>query len=317
MLCPWYCDLKEGQTGVCKVRKNTDGKLETLVYNKIAALGIDPIEKKPLYHYFPAKNILSVGNIGCNLHCTFCQNHNISQCRADEFIGFVRINSQQLLEKAKEVRNNIGIAFTYNEPFMFYEFMLDTAKLVHDAGLKNVVVSNGYINQKPLKSILPFIDAFNIDLKAFDERFYRQQTQGKLDPVLKAIKTISLSNAHLEITNLVIPGLNDDETRFENMVKWIAAETGPETPLHLSRYFPQYKLDIPATPVNRLEQMYYLAKNHLQYVYVGNVNAGALEDTRCPDCGKVLIQRNRYRVMADPDFDGNCPRCNRKIAIVL
>ncbi len=317
LLCPWYCDLREGGIGACNVRKNTAGILETLVYNKVAAWGIDPIEKKPLYHFFPGKNILSVGNVGCNLHCTFCQNHNISQCRADEFEGFAELTSTGLLEKAKAIRNNIGVAFTYNEPFTFYEFMFDAAILLHEAGLKNVVVSNGYVNQEPLKTILPFIDAFNIDLKAFDDGFYRHQTRGKLEPVLKAITTIARSNAHLELTNLVIPGLNDDESQFEDMVKWIAAEAGPETPLHLSRYFPQYKLDIPATPVNKLERMYNIAKKHLQYIYVGNVNAGALDDTRCPICGKLIVQRNRYRIMSNPGFDGNCPQCGHKIPIVL
>ncbi len=168
-LCPWNCVLKPGQTGVCKVRSNENGKLFTHVYDQVAALGIDPIEKKPLYHFYPGKNILSIGEVGCNLHCTFCQNHRISQCFASEFTGFHEISSKQIVNEALKTHHNIGIAYTYNEPFTFYEFMLNTARLARENGLKNVVVSNGYINPEPLQEILPFIDAFNIDLKAFSE----------------------------------------------------------------------------------------------------------------------------------------------------
>ncbi len=316
-LCPWYCHLQQGQTGVCKVRKNTAGKLESLVYNKVAALGLDPIEKKPFFHYFPGKNILSIGNVGCNLHCTFCQNHNISQCRADKFRRYLELTSRELLEKAKKIRNNIGVAFTYNEPFTFYEFMLDTAKLIHEAGLKNVVVSNGYINPEPLKHILPLIDAFNIDLKAFDNTFYLQQTKGKLQPVLEAIKTVAKSKAHLEITNLIIPGLNDDARQFESMVKWIAGETGQETPLHLSRYFPQYKLMAAATPPETLERLYQLAKKHLHFVYIGNLNTGSYSGTYCPECGKLLVNRNLHTVKTEAGFKGNCTSCGNKISIIF
>lgn len=317
LLCPWVCDLKAGQIGVCKVRRNNEGVLESLVYNKLAAFGIDPIEKKPLYHFYPGKIILSVGIIGCNLHCTFCQNHNISQCRADTFNGFVPMTAGQLLENTREFGNNIGIAYTYNEPFTFYEFMLETAQLMHSNGLKNVVVSNGYVNPEPLKQILPLIDAFNIDLKAFGNEFYQHQTKGKLEPVLESIKTVAKSKAHLEITNLVIPGLNDDAGQFESMVKWIAGETGNETPLHLSRYFPQYKLDIPATPPETLERLYQLAKQHLRYVYIGNLNAGRYSDTFCPECGKLQVKRNLYTVKTVPGFQGNCTSCGNKIPIVL
>lgn len=317
LLCPWFCDLQPGQIGVCKVRKNNGGILESLVYNKLAAFGIDPIEKKPLYHFYPGKNILSVGNIGCNLQCTFCQNHNISQCGADTFRGFVSQTIDQLLENTREISNNIGIAYTYNEPFMFYEYMFDTAQLMHSNGLKNVVVSNGYVNPEPLKQILPLIDAFNIDLKSFNNKFYKQHTKGKLKPVLEAIATIAKSKAHLEITNLVIPGLNNDGGQFENMVKWIAGETGSETPLHLSRYFPQYKMDIPATPPETLERLYQLAKKYLRYVYIGNMNAGNYSHTFCPECGKLLINRSLYTVKTDPGFHGNCTSCGYKIPVIL
>jgi pyruvate formate lyase activating enzyme len=189
-----------------------------------------------------------------------------------EFTEFHEITSEQLVAKALRKYLNIGIAYTYNEPFTFYEFMFETAKLAQKKGLKNVVVSNGYINPEPLKKILPFIDAFNIDLKAFSEEFYHKQTKGKLEPVLEVLKIIAKSKAHLEITNLVIPELNDNEAEFENMVKWIATELGNEIPLHLSRYFPQYEMNLPATLNIKSGKLYELAKNHLQYVYLGNVN---------------------------------------------
>lgn len=310
-LCPWNCELMPQQTGICKVRTNEDGKLYTSVYNRVAALGTDPIEKKPLYHFYPGKNILSIGEVGCNLQCSFCQNHNISQCYASDFKGFQNISSKKIVNEALKTWNNIGIAYTYNEPFTFYEFLFDTAKLAHKNGLKNVVVSNGYINIKPLTALLPFIDAFNIDLKAFSETFYQKHTKGKLAPVLQTIKTISKSNSHLEITNLVIPDLNDDELLFTKMVKWIAAETGENTPLHLSRYFPQHKMQHPPTPIKKLETLYEIAKNHLQYVYLGNVSDIKRSSTFCINCGELLIERNRYQTKSNMlSATGKCKKCD-------
>lgn len=313
-LCPWFCILSAGQTGNCKVRVNKNGVLATKVYNKVAALGIDPIEKKPLYHFHPGKNILSIGEVGCNLHCNFCQNHNISQCYPNNFIGFQNINSENIVGAALKTPNNIGIAYTYNEPFTFYEFMIDIAKLVHENGLKNVVVSNGYVNSKPLKNILPFIDAFNIDLKAFSNEFYRKQTKGKLQPVLETIKTIVENKTHLEITNLVIPELNDNEKKFEKMVKWIAAEMGKEIPLHISRYFPQNELFISETPVKTLNLFYKIAKEYLNHVYLGNVNDEKRSSTFCPNCEELLIERNRYKTQIyHLDIKGNCKKCQTKV----
>lgn len=315
-LCPWNCILKPGQTGNCKVRSNEKGILITHVYNKIAAFGIDPIEKKPLYHFHPGKNILSIGEVGCNLHCKFCQNYHISQCFANEFNGFQKITSVQLVAKAQETRDNIGIAYTYNEPFTFYEFMFETAQIAQEKGLKNVVVSNGYINQEPLKKLLPLIDAFNIDLKAFTKEFYRKQTKGKLEPVLEVLKIIAKSQVHLEITNLVITDINDDEIIFEKMVKWIASELGKEVPLHLSRYFPQHKLNLPATAIQKLETLYKLAKTHLQHVYLGNVNDELRSSTFCPGCGEKLIIRNRYNsLIQNLNKESCCNHCGTPVNI--
>lgn len=317
-LCPWNCVLKSGQTGVCKVRTNQNGLLYTQVYNKIAAFGIDPIEKKPLYHFHPGKNILSIGEVGCNLQCTFCQNHRISQCYAENFKGFKKISSKEIIAEAQKTYHNIGIAYTYNEPFTFYEFMLDTARLARQKELKNVVVSNGYINPEPLKVLLPFIDAFNIDLKAFTPDFYQKQTKGKLQPVLETLKIIAKSNAHLEITNLVIPELNDDESLFAEMVMWIADELGNEVPLHLSRYFPQYKMDFPATPVSKLERLYDLAKQCLQHVYLGNVSDTKRSSTYCNNCGNILISRTHYQIIK-PGMDetGRCINCKTPANVII
>lgn len=317
-LCPWFCELNSGQTGNCKVRINEDGKLISGVYNKVAALGIDPIEKKPLYHFYPGKNILSIGEVGCNLHCNFCQNHRISQCYSSNFKGFQNITSKQIVDEALKTFQNIGIAYTYNEPFTFYEFMLDTAKLAQLSGLKNVVVSNGYINPEPLKSALPYLDACNIDLKAFTNQFYAKHTKGKLDPVLQTLKIISKSKVHLEISNLVIPGLNDDEKQFESMVKWIALELGNQIPLHLSRYFPQHELNIQPTPIKKLELFYEIAKIHLQHVYLGNVSDEERSSTFCPGCGTMVIRRNRYQTKKENlNEKGHCTKCHIKCNISI
>jgi pyruvate formate lyase activating enzyme len=316
-LCPWFCVLKPGQTGNCNVRRNENGVLVTHVFNKVAAFGIDPIEKKPLYHFIPGSQILSVGSVGCNLHCSFCQNHHISQCYVEDFGNFREITAESLTETAKGIKGNIGIAYTYNEPFTFFEFMSETAKLARAKGLKNVVVSNGYINPEPLKKLLPFIDALNIDLKAFDDDFYRKQTKGKLAPVLETLKIISTSKAHLEITNLVIPGLNDNLSEFENMVKWIAGELGNKIPLHLSRYFPQYKLTEAPTPSKTLEDFHRIASKYLLYVYLGNVSNEKYSSTYCPNCGRIVVSRNNYlTIAAGVNSDKTCKYCCALINLV-
>ena len=317
-LCPWNCVLRPGQIGNCKVRENNNGQLVTSVYNKVAALGVDPVEKKPLYHFYPGRNILSIGEVGCNLHCTFCQNHRISQCYSNEFSGFYEITPEQIVKEALKTYNNVGIAYTYNEPFTFYEFMLDTTKIAQQNGLKNVVVSNGYINPEPLKETLPLIDAFNIDLKAYNNEFYQKHTKGKLEPVLQTLKTIAQSPAHLEITNLVIPGLNDSEDEFEKMVVWIATELGTEVPLHISRYFPQHKMHISPTPLKKMEQFYAIGKTHLQHVYLGNVSDDERSATYCPSCKELLISRKRYKTNTEKiSGEGRCKYCNAPINIIL
>ena len=265
-LCPNNCLISDCKKGACGVRINKDGTLYSEVYGKTTSTALDPIEKKPLYHYHPGEYILSLGTKGCNFHCDFCQNWHISQ---ELDAPTQDITPLQVVERAKEL-NSFGIAYTYNEPFIWYEFVLDIAKLAKKNGLANVLVTNGYVNMDPLEGMLPFIDAMNIDLKSFDENFYIKICRGRLKPVLDVIKR-SARSCHIELTNLIIPTLNDSESVIRKMVDWIYENLGPETPLHISRYFPCYKMNLPPTPVETLKKAKELAKEKLKYVYVGNV----------------------------------------------
>ncbi len=258
--------IAEASRGSCGVRINRGGILYTEVYNQTTSIAIDPIEKKPLYRYHPGEFILSLGTKGCNLHCLFCQNWHISQ----EIDTPTReITSEQIIERAKS-SGSFGIAYTYNEPFIWYEFVLETAKLAKKNNLENVLVTNGYVNMEPLEEMLPFIDAMNIDLKSFNEDFYIKICKGRLKPVLEVIKR-SARACHIELTNLIIPTLNDSEDELRKMVDWIYDNLGPDVPLHFSRYFPCYKMTLPPTPVETLKMAERIAKTKLKYVYLGNV----------------------------------------------
>jgi len=317
-LCPKFCRINPGDTGNCMVRENQNGKLYTHVYDKISAINIDPVEKKPLFHFYPGKQILSIGGIGCNFHCSFCQNYSISQCLPSDYSLLKDMTVQEIAGQAARIKNNIGIAYTYNEPFTFYEFMADLSREAKKFGLKNVVVSNGFINEDPLKKILPFIDAFNIDLKSFSDRFYMKYSKGKLLPVLKTIKTIAESNAHLEITFLIIPGLNDDPREFEDMLSWISGNLGKNVPLHLSRYFPQYKLTTEATPEETMVRFYRMAREKINYVFLGNVHTPDKANTYCPFCGYEVISRDRYLVNTKGLSDScTCLNCGAKLPGII
>lgn len=308
-LCPHFCKIKPGNRGVCGVRYNENGTLKAAGYGKVSALHLDPIEKKPLYHYFPGRNILSAGSIGCNLDCAYCQNHDISQADAGTFQVARTFSPADLVDEALRQPENIGIAYTYNEPVVWFEFMLDTAIAAHKAGLKNVMVTNGFINEAPLKELLPFMDAFSVDLKGFTESFYREISAGALAPVLKGLKQIRQAGRHLEIVNLVVPRLNDDETEFEAMLQWIAGELGENTVLHLSRYFPRYRLGVEPTPLYTLDKLAEIAREKLKFVYVGNVPS-EYSDTYCPECNNLLIARKGYAVSCPGLSDtGNCKSC--------
>jgi len=314
VLCPHNCIIKSGKVGICGVRRNSGNEIVTDVYNKISAMHNDPIEKKPLYHFFPGKNILSVGSIGCNLKCKFCQNWEISQTSCNEYNYLKSITVSDIIAEAKNDPNNAGIAYTYNEPTVWLEFMFDIAKEAKQSNLKNVMVTNGFINKEPLAELLTIIDAFSVDLKAFKESFYKAQTFSSLKPVKQAITTIAKSEKFIEITNLIIPGLNDKTQDFTELIKWIKNECGINTVLHISRFFPNYKMNISPTPEKTLLNFYNIAKNELNYVYLGNTNSKVGHDTFCPNCGRKVIKRMRYDTIVDGlDNAGNCLNCNFNI----
>jgi pyruvate formate lyase activating enzyme len=316
-LCPHRCVISPGHRGICGVRENRDGRMATLNYRLLSSVTVDPIEKKPLYHFFPGSRILSIGSFGCNLQCKFCQNHEISQVPAGSTLRGNKMEPAAIVTQAAKTPQNIGVAYTYNEPVISYETVLETARLVQRKGLKNVMVTNGYINPNPLDELLPFIDAFNVDLKANDEHFYHRYTASRLAPVKETLVSVRRAGKHLEITNLVIPGLNDDEAHFLDMVQWIAMELGKETPLHLSRYFPRHHFTIPPTPEKTLLRLFEIARYHLDYVYVGNLYTPFGQDTRCPSCHAVLIARAGYNVeVRGLRSEGTCKGCNAKVAVV-
>ncbi len=271
LLCPHKCTIYPDKRGICNVRINKNGELFSEVYEKVSSYNFDPIEKKPLAHFHPGSTIFSFGSVGCNLKCRFCQNSDISQKGLDAFPDILDYKIDSLIRIAKNDVRNIGIAYTYNEPFIWYEFLYDMAVRAKEEGLLNVVVSNGFVNPEPLKKILPIIDAFNIDLKAFTNKFYKEMSAGSVEPVKETLKIIAASGKYMEITNLVIPTQNDSDSDFEEMVKWIANELGEETVLHVTRYFPRYKLDIHATPAHILFRLKDIASKYLKHVYVGNV----------------------------------------------
>jgi pyruvate formate lyase activating enzyme len=264
-LCPYNCIISDGMRGACGVRMNKAGTLYTEVYNRTTGIALDPIEKKPLYHYHPGEHILSLGTKGCNLHCQFCQNWHIAQ---EIDAPTQEITPEQVIEHAKGVKS-FGIAYTYNEPFIWYEFVLDTARLARKNGIENVLITNGYVNMEPLEGILPYVNAMNIDLKSFDNDFYVKVCKGSLHPVLEVIKR-SHKSCHIELTTLIIPTLNDSPEMIGKMVDWIYENLGSEVPLHFSRYFPCYKMNLPPTPIETLQAAEKIAKTKLKYVYLGN-----------------------------------------------
>lgn len=316
LLCPHHCTIKKDAAGICGVRRNNNGILISENYALLSAINFDPIEKKPLYHFFPGSVILSLGSIGCNMRCKCCQNWQISQAGISEFNYGKSYPPEEILRLAKSKAGNIGVAYTYNEPTVWYEYMLDTARLVHEAGMKNCMVTNGYISEEPLNELMEYMDAFNIDLKAFNDHFYKTQTGASLEPVKETLQLLAKNNKHLEITNLVIPTLNDDEKEFTGMVEWIAKELGEKTVLHLSRYHPMYKLDIRATGSDLLEKFYNLATERLSHVFVGNISIKNYQDTKCPNCGKTVIRRTGYFIENDGIIkSGNCRYCGEPIAV--
>lgn len=311
VLCPNRCKIHPGEKGQCNVRSNIDGKLYSLNYGLTTSGAQDPIEKKPLFHFLPGSCAYSFGTIGCNLFCQFCQNWHISRAVPDSY----RYNLKKLTPQdgAKEASRSgcASVAYTYNEPMVWYEWVLDTAQEVKRVGLKNILVTNGYIEKEPLEELLPFIDAANIDFKG-DKAFYKELCKvTHQEAVLETCKIMKEKKIHLEITNLIIPTKNDSEMQLQDLIDFILNELGPEVPLHFSRYFPNYKLDLPPTPVETLIKARDMAlKAGLYYVYLGNVRDESFSDTFCKNCGTQLIQRRGYFTnINNLTNDASCKSC--------
>ncbi len=313
-LCPRGCVIPEGARGFCGVRTNIGGELFTIGYNDPVAVHIDPIEKKPFFHVLPGTGALSIAVAGCNMRCIFCQNWTISQSRPDETMNYY-LTPHQVVALAKKYHTP-SVVFTYTEPTVFYEYMLDIAKQAKKEGLFVGMHTCGYINPEPLKGLLRYMDFVNVDLKSFSEEFYNEMGQGAhLQPVLNTLKTIKNAGVHLEITYLVIPTKNDSPQMIKEMCEWVKDNLGKDTPLHFSRFFPQYKLtNLPPTPVETLKKAYKIARQvGLEYVYIGNVPGIKQESTFCPHCGKILIRRVGYTVLENNIEDGRCKFCGQKV----
>ncbi len=318
-LCSHYCLLKDGEIGLCRVRQNKDGKLYTLVYGYPVALNIDPVEKKPLFHFLPGSTAFSLGTYGCNFRCKNCQNYDISQAtEVEEKTKHLKFFSPEEIVNAAQAQGTESIAYTYVEPTIFGEYALDIMKLAHERGLKNIWISNGFMSPEFLKELLPLVDAFNIDIKSFSDKFYQEVAGGRLQPVLENLKRIKKEGKHLEVTTLIIPTLSDDLEMLKSIAEFIFQELGPKTPWHISRFSGaiswQLK-DLPSTRVETLQETKSLAeKVGLKFVYLGNV-PGEGENTYCPKCGALAIERTGYLVQRFDDA-GHCPRCGEDLNIV-
>ena len=308
-LCPHRCRIAEGKAGICGVRENRGGTLFAATYGKVAAVAVDPVEKKPLFHFHPGARILSIGSVGCNFRCEFCQNWNLVLRQ----VPVEQVLVDDLLRTARREKS-VGIAYTYNEPLIQFEFVLECAKAFRAAGLKNVLVTNGYVCPDPLAELLPFVDAMNIDLKSTDPAFYRKICGGKLEPVLATIREAAKAT-HVELTTLLYTGRNDSDEQIRDVVDFVA-ETDREIPLHLSRYFPQHRATAPATPPDRLAAAYRIARERLPYVYVGNMRLPGAEDTVCPACRATVIRREGYDVDARGLSGNRCAACGARLRFV-
>ena len=313
-LCPRRCVIPDGRRGYCGVRENRNGVLYTLVYSKPVAIHIDPIEKKPLFHFLPSTTAYSIATTGCNLKCKFCQNWEISQSKPEE-MEYRYLEPVDVIRMVKE-SGTPTIAYTYSEPTIFYEYMLEIARLAHEQGIKNIMHSNGYINEAPLRVLAKYLDAANIDLKGFSDEYYTKLTDGSLTPVLHSLKVLREEGVHIEITTLLLPGFNDDEATLKKMCLWIRDNLGADTPLHFSRFFPMYKLaSLAPTPVESLQRARRIAlESGLNYVYIGNIPNGPAENTYCPKCGKIVIERRGYFIVQNNLKEGRCKFCGKKIA---
>ncbi|MDP2871932.1 MAG: AmmeMemoRadiSam system radical SAM enzyme [Bacillota bacterium] len=313
LLCPQECHIRPGGRGKCRYRRNFAGQLHATSYGRISAHGLDPIEKKPLYHFMPGSVIFSVGTVGCNLACGFCQNWQISQEEAETEYLSPHDAARLAGIEAGGCRRSVGLAYTYSEPLVWWEYVYDTALLVRQSGLANVLVTNGYVAEEPLRALLPLVDAMNVDVKAFTDDFYRDICRGQLAPVLRTVEMANAAGTHVEVTTLLVPGLNDAPEEVERLASWLAG-VNPGIPLHFSRYFPNYRMREPGpTPAASLQRARDIARRHLQYVYIGNAFEVEAADTICPGCGAAVIRRDGYGVSMEGLREGACASCGRRI----
>ncbi len=313
-LCPKNCKITEGHSGDCKSRLVIDGELRAITYGRPCSIHVDPVEKKPLFHFLPGSRIFSLASAGCNLHCKFCQNWTISQA-APEDLRTVDLPPDKVVQAALAQKCH-SIAYTYTDPVIFYEYTLETAKIARDKKLRNVTVTAGYINRAPMELLCQVTDASNTDLKAFSESFYKEMCDGSLKPVLDGMALMKERGVWLEVTNLIIPTFNDDLEMIRKMCMWMLANLGAETPLHLSRFHPMYKMrNLPPTPVELLMKARSEAMEiGLKYVYVGNVLGTGAENTYCPNDGTLLIKRVGFSIAENNLENGTCPKCGETIA---
>ncbi len=312
-LCPQACTVADAERGTCGARENRGGTYYTLVHSLACSVHADPIEKKPFFHVMPGELALSYATAGCNVECKFCQNWEISQFRPEQ-VQSVYLPPEALVEAAGRAGARLTAA-TYSEPVIFWEYVRDTARAAKKAGLAATVVSNGFIQETPLREVLPLLDAVKVDLKSFREEFYRDQLRGRLEPVLKALEIIRGAGVWLEIVVLLIPTLNDSEGEVRDLSRWVKTNLGPDVPLHFTRFHPTYRLtDLPPTPVSSLERAWKIARAEgLNFVYLGNLPTHPAENTVCPGCGEVLIRRLGFKILENRLKQGACPSCERTI----
>lgn len=312
-LCPRCCLLKEGQTGYCRVRRNEGGVLVSLVYGRLCAANVDPIEKKPLYHFLPGTKSLSLATVGCSMRCLFCQNWDISQAEPGDFkTGYTP--PQKAVESAV-AQGCPSISYTYSEPAVFYEYMCDIASLARKSGIRNVMVTSGHINPVPLAELCRVLDAANLDFKGFSDRAYQRMANTRRAPIMEAAKTFHRQGVWLELGYLVIPTVNDGPEELSAFCRWVADSLGPDVPLHFLRFFPQHKLAyLPPTPLSELDSAYSIARRAgIRYVYLGNVPGHRANHTYCHRCGKLLVERRGYFIERNLIKDGRCPYCGQAI----
>lgn len=312
-LCPKLCVVKPGESGDCRIRVNIDGRLCAVTYGFPSAAHVDPIEKKPLNHFLPGTRVFSIATVGCNLHCQNCQNWEISQQNPEDAEAF-RLDPADVVKQAV-LQKCVSVAYTYTDPSVYYEYTLDSSIAARDAGLRNVLVTAGYLNERPLRELCRFVDAATVDLKALSDRFYREICGATLAPVLNYLVVAKSMGVHVETSNLLIPTLNDKDEEVGALCRWIKENLGRETPLHFLRFFPQHKMrHLPPTPASSLKRAREIAAAAgLDYVYIGNLLEEDSASTRCPSCHRIVIRRVGHQVIENHLVEGNCIDCKRRI----